>query len=467
MDVLGRPSILTVSLRRAKLVSMLVVAGWIAGCSGSAPPKTIPSPPEPFNELKQKIAALRELPFKREVSFVNEPPGTLEASPAKFFTEPYLGQSIVDISRTYKRLGLFPESTDFAKALADYSRLERIFYYEASRATIVMTPDSAELARTVSGIPNPDLEQISTVLALAQALQEQNFQWQGRLKRVSLEDRKLVFGALAAGDASLVGVHYLRRLQPTIPPPSSDPSLAAWVAALEKMASDLPPLLRQKLIFPYREGSQFVRWAHAARGWPGVNGLFVDPPLSTAQILHPEKYYLKRQNPQRISFPGLAQQMKERAVVDQTLGEYLVQLLVLSRLSRQEATQLAASWSGDQLSVYQEGEHTLTVWITAWQSNQDAQGFFRIYQSVLEQSHRLRFQAHDGGDSGVHAELAGGRSMLLQIKGKFVLLLDGAAATRVGPLSDAVWRDLDVDTESTVLFFESAKAAAQLSFSSK
>jgi len=108
----------------------------------------------------------------------------------------------------------------------------------------------------------------------------------------------------------------------------------------------------------------------------------------------------------------------------------------------------------------------LTVWITAWQSDQDAQIFFRIYQSLLGQSHRLRFQPHGDGDSGVHAELAGGRSTLLQIKGKFVLLLDGAAATRIGPLSDAVWRDLDVETESTVLFFESAKAATRLSSSS-
>ena len=126
----------------------------------------------------------------------------LAASAAKvLYANPTLGQSIVDIARAYKRLGLLPESTDFAKALADYSRLERIFYYEVSRATIVMTPDSAQLARRMSGVPNPSLERVPTVLALARALQEQNFQWQGRLKRVSLEDRKLAFGALAAGDA--------------------------------------------------------------------------------------------------------------------------------------------------------------------------------------------------------------------------------------------------------------------------
>ena len=35
--------------------------------------------------------------------------------------------------------------------------------------------------------------------------------------------------------------------------------------ALEKMGSQPPQLLQQKLVFPYREGSQFVQWAPAAK----------------------------------------------------------------------------------------------------------------------------------------------------------------------------------------------------------
>ena len=50
--------------------------------------------------------------------------------------------------------------------------------------------------------------------------------------------------------------------------------------------------------------------------------------------------------------------MKESAVVDQTLGEYLVQLLLTLNLSRQEASQIAAAWTGDQLSAYLEGEQS-------------------------------------------------------------------------------------------------------------
>ena len=82
----------------------------------------------------------------------------------------------------------------------------------------------------------------------------------------------------------------------------------------------------------------------------------------------------------------------------------------------------------------------MTVWITAWQSDQDAQGFFRVYQSVLEQSHRLRFHAHDGGDREYKRSLPAGQSTLLQIKGKFVLLLDGAAATRADHLATRLGR---------------------------
>ena len=130
------------------------------------------------------------------------------------------------------------------------------------------------------------------------------------------------------------------------------PDLGQMGNCLGKMGSHLPQLLQQKLAFPYREGSQFTQWAHAAKGWAGVNAVFADPPFSTSQILHPEKYYVKREDPLAIRASGLARQMKESAVVDQTLGEYLVQLLLTSNLSRQEASQIAAAWTGDQLSAY-------------------------------------------------------------------------------------------------------------------
>jgi hypothetical protein len=447
--------------RGLKRVRILALAGLLASCSSSNPSPKISPPPESFKELQQRIALIRELPFKREVSLANESP---QATSEGILSDDYGTQSLVHISRAYKRLGLLPESTDFAAALADYVRLERTLDYEARKGLIVISPDATQLVQAMTARPGRNLEQLPVVLALSRALQEQHFQWQGKLNGISLEDRRLAFRALAVGDTVLVGIAYLQASQPTTTPSDSVRTLARWATALEKISSHLPQLLQQKLVFPYRDGSQFVQWAHAAKGWTGVNALFADPPLSTSQILHPEKYYVKRENPLHLRLSGLARQMKESAVVDQTLGEYLVQLLLTSNLSRQEASQIAAAWTGDQLSAYLEGDNFLTAWITAWKRDEDARAFYRAYQNLLQRLHRLRFAASTGRTDSVQAELPGDRLILLQLDGPFVLLLDGTTPTRSMQLADDVWKHLDAETESTVIPFDSAKGLPQLSF---
>ena len=47
--------------------------------------------------------------------------------------------------------------------------------------------------------------------------------------------------------------------------------------------------------------------------------------------------------------------------------------------------------------------------------------------------------------------------MLLQLVGSFVLLLDGTTATRTMQLTDKAWKNLDAETESTLILFDSAK----------
>ena len=111
------------------------------------PPPTSSAPPESFNELKQRISLIRELPFKREVSLAKESPNATRTTPERIFSDEYGAQSLVHISHAYKRLGLLPESTDFPAALADYVRLDRIFYYDARRDLIVISPDTTPLVQ--------------------------------------------------------------------------------------------------------------------------------------------------------------------------------------------------------------------------------------------------------------------------------------------------------------------------------
>jgi hypothetical protein len=443
-----------------RCLGIFALAGWVTSCSSSNPPPTTSAPLESFNELQQRVVLIRELPFKREVSLARQPLNATKAPPERIFSDEYGAQSPVHISHVYKQLGLLPESTDFAAALADYMRLKR-------KDLVMISPDATQLVQAMMAEPGRHLEQLPVVLALSRALQEQHFQWQGKLNAIALEDRRLAFRALAVSDTVFIGTAYLQGSQQTTRPPGSVRTMAGWATALEKMGSHLPQLLQQKLVFPYREGTQFVQWAHAAKGWTGVNALFADPPLSTSQILHPEKYYAKRENPLAIRPSALARQMKEGAVVDQTLGEYLVQLLLTSNLTRQEARQIAAGWTGDQLSAYLEGENLLTAWITAWKKDEDARAFYRAYQNLLQRRHRFRFAASPGRTDSVQAEVPGGRLILLQIEGPFVLLLDGTTPTRSMQLADEVWKNLDAETENAVIPFDSAKGLPQLSLRSR
>jgi hypothetical protein len=410
---------------------------------------------------------LRGLPFKRDVSLTTESLNPALAAPESYVTDEYGAQSLAAISHVYKRLGLLPESTDFAAALSDYARSERIFYYEARKSLVVITPDAAQLALAMMAEPSRRPEQIPLVLALTRALQEQHFHWQEKIKRVSVEDRKLAFRALAAGDALLVAAAYFRESQPTAKPQDSSQTMQTWTTALDKRASHLPDLLRYKLVFPYRQGSRFVQWAYAAKAWQGVNSLFADPPLSTSQIFHPEKFYVKRENPLNLSSAGLARQMKESAAVDQTLGAYLIQFLLSSNSSSQAVAQIAAAWSGDRLSAYSEGENFLTAWISAWKNEEAARLFYRAYQTVLERRHRLRFAAPAGLNDTLQGETTRNGSMLLQLKGSFVLLLDGPSPTRARQLADDIWHSLNVETESTIIPFDSATGHFQWSLKSR
>jgi hypothetical protein len=158
--------------------------------------------------------------------------------------------------------------------------------------------------------------------------------------------------------------------------------------------------------------------------------------------------------------------MKESAAVDQILGSYLIPSLLSSNLSSQAVAQIAASWTGDQLSAYSQGENFLTAWISAWKNEDDGRLFYRAYQTVLERRRRLRFATPPGLNDTLQAEPAGTGSMLLQLKGPFVLLLDGLSPLRARQLADDIWQSLDAETESTIPF-DSARALFQSSLKSR
>jgi hypothetical protein len=428
------------------------IISLLAGCFALSVPATVPTTIS-FTELSKSVAQMRALPLKQDVR-LEMPDAAAPDKTANDLDEPW---DIAQVGRAYQRVGLLPQNTDFAKAAADYRRLQRFVYYEAQTATVIIRPEASHFGRAFSETDLRMAAEIPGVLGIVRALQEQHFHWQERMKSFVLEDRQLALRALATGDATLVALSRANSNKVDFSSSATAQIVSRVASVVEKSASHLPELFRWKLVFPYREGSQFVSWAQATKGWAGVNALFANPPLSTSQILHPEKYYVNQETPLRIHPWGLARQMKENLVAEQTLGEYLARLLLSSVRSAKEAERIASGWQDDLLRAYKENGSVATIWISSWKTDKQAAEFFRAYADVLEKAHRIRFQPSANQNGGSYAELSAGRSALLQVKGPTVLLLDGLTLARSAEIAQDIWRDLETDNEAPPISFESAK----------
>ncbi len=440
-------------------ITAAILFGLLAGCFGPEPQRLNPAPILSVAELKQRVAEIRVLPFKQ----VTDQAG-LPALSSADITEDLGGQALAQMARAYKRVGLLAESVDLAKAMMEFTRLKRLAVYEAGRDRLVIAPEAAKLGEALAGGRNEDSDQIASVLALTRALQDQHFRWSEKLKGLGSEDRKIAFRSLGDGDALLVALSYLTK---TRGPLNWAQATVRFAAEMEKIGGHLPELLKQELVFPYRDGSQFAQWAFLAKGWSGVNALFADPPVSSAQILHPETYYVRRQAPLRITPFGLKRQFKESAVFDETLGENRIQILLGLNQPRKDAGRIASRWTGDHLSAYPDGEGMITAWISAWSGDKEAQDFQRAFRAALERRHRVRFDESPGQPDGWKINLRTGRSMVLQVRGTTVLFLDGVATARALEVSEEIWKNLEIAPESADLPFDTARKPAQLSLKSR
>ena len=136
---------------------------------------------------------------------------------------------------------------------------------------------------------------------LTHALQDQHF----NLRRFEKwpqgdSDAQLAAHALVEGDATLAMTIYMAK-NPLVALAFSR-SLLTGVAT--EQYNQAPRAIRESLIFPYLQGSEWATALFKQGGWPTVSSAFTRLPLSTEQILHPEKYF-NYERPVKVVLPDL------------------------------------------------------------------------------------------------------------------------------------------------------------------
>ena len=265
---------------------------------------------------------------------------------------------------------------------------------------------------------------------LAHALQDQHF----NLRRFEKwpkgdSDAELAAHSLIEGDATLAMTLYMAK----------NPMVAlAFIRSIttNNTASDqfkqAPRALRETLLFPYEQGSEWASRVYKRGGWPMVSAAFTKLPQSTEQIIHPEKYF-SYESPVKIDLPDVRRFLGPgwKKLDSDVNGEWsFYQILDHFLNSPAESKRAAAGWGGDRYSLYEGpgADEVLLAQLTAWDTEDDAREFFDAYAKRTARRYPTagepaRTVVDAQRESVIWATSEGG--VIMELHGKRVLIIEG------------------------------------------
>ena len=297
---------------------------------------------------------------------------------------------------TLKKFGLVPADFNLAKSTIDLLTEQAAAFYDYDRKKLFITDTTAS-------------ENQEPVLAheVAHAIADQNY----NLSRFIKAGRKSDDGATARlavmeGQATwLMSELLAQKMGQSL---KDSPALLAMMSgATEGAAGQYPvfdnsPLyLRLTLIFPYTKGMLFQNAVFERDGRNGFGEVFRKPPVSTQQILHPEKYFsgIKPSEP-ALPQPHLPKGYK--SLVGGSLGELEHAVMLEQYSGKESARELAPHWRGCAFDLLESKQAARVVLLYAveWDTENAARRFFAAYRRQLSKKWKQMTVATETADEG-------------------------------------------------------------------
>jgi hypothetical protein len=175
---------------------------------------------------------------------------------------------------------------------------------------------------------------------------------------------------------------------------------AANDPAQTAILTQMPDILKDSLLFPYTAGQALVASIQATGGWAAVDKLYANPPASTEQVIHPDKF-AAHEPPIKVDFPSdLATRLGGGWSVDlqDTMGEFELQtwLKSVGKVPPAQAASAAQGWGGDRFAQVTNGNRSGLVVDTRWDTRADAAQFAAAAQTTLDAlgGHRAMIAIH-------------------------------------------------------------------------
>ena len=306
-------------------------------------------------QLQKEVAELGGVPFRSDVPLDYMERATLTSYLKQLFDEEYPVARANADARTLAAFDLLPDRTDL-RALRERLLLQNIAGFYDER------PGRKRLYAVSSDRRLTPANQMILSHELRHALQDQYADVHSLLPESvgDFDDRRIALLSLLEGDATLVMQRFmLRRLPGGNELGLEDATLPA------PPVEGAPPILRDQLVRPYTDGLTLAQAIFKSGGWSALRDAWSKPPVSTEQVLHPEKY-LTREEPRPAGVPYAAAGAK--LLNEGVLGELLSGTLV----GEDAPTPATTGWGGDCFRVWDLSGRTLLVWRSVWDTPNDA-----------------------------------------------------------------------------------------------
>ena len=387
-----------------------------------------------FDAIKRRVTELRGLTPRQDVPQVALTPQEYRERMIADMADQDSQKSIEDSRQLMVVLGLLQPDIDLYQLELDF------------RTGIVLgeyDPETKQLYVITGMDLTRPLERVTLAHEFTHALQDQYYDIRALLPKDSdNSDRDLAVSSLLEGDAliseQLYEIHALTRTE------RQEKRRQEQSMSGQLNMDRVPLVLMEETYFPYVYGPDFIaavigrdalrQAVDSGSGYgPAVNRIFENPPKSSAQVIHPEKY-LNNVRPVDVSFPDLAAALGpgwEQRRKD-LLGEIDHRILIQQFVNRELGDRAADGWAGDAFALLRNGDQTAVVVRTVWDTPNDASEWFDAYTQAMTARYRQTVQGVDQRAN---------RVLWRTSEGQQLLTMDGTTTTFViAPTADALSR---------------------------
>ncbi|MEI6510187.1 MAG: hypothetical protein WCO14_04485 [bacterium] len=331
-----------------------------------------------LDALAQEIAGIRQLPLLAAIPWETLAETQLKEKLVAMNAEMLNQKDLQSSGKVLQFLGLIPSAQDLEKALLDLYGQELAGFYDIPAKKMFL------VQRELMSFP----ERLTFAHELTHGLVDQHFGLGAFLQPLSPrnDDAATAARCLVEGDAGMAQTLYLQAHR------STGAALSLFLSGLVGEGGALasaPSYLRDALLFPYQGGFPFVQAVYQDGGWTAVDQAYATPPLSSEQILHPEKYLGEPDPPIEVEIPEYPEELAGWTLVrDNVLGEFDFRSWFRSFLPNADADLAAAGWGGCRYQLWQKEGLNTFILNSRWDSAADAWEA----QYALEMWLKYRFQ---------------------------------------------------------------------------